>query len=150
TSAFDFGNDVLAHSRSTWARSPIDTTWKPTDSWGFKPLWSSGPAAPPAPFTAPIAGPAPAAIAAVSTAAPSAGGAPWSCAERFFRSESGRRAPAMDVRRLTSPQYASLGLTLYEASGTLGGAPRSAVFAVDGNECRLIGGDTDALIGLNL
>src|SRR5207344_3117526 len=39
---------------------------------------------------------------------------------------------------------------LYEASGKVAGTSRKAVFTIAGDECRLVGGDTDVLIGLNL
>jgi len=54
------------------------------------------------------------------------------------------------MRSVKSPLYASLGLPLYEATGTLEGTPRKAVFTIADGSCRLVGGDTDALIGLNL
>jgi hypothetical protein len=46
--------------------------------------------------------------------------------------------------------YASLGLPLYEATGTLDGTSRKAVFTIADGSCRLVGGDADAINGLNL
>ena len=37
TSAFDANEDVLAESRSSWAKAPIDSTWAPTDGFAKKP-----------------------------------------------------------------------------------------------------------------
>ena len=140
--AYDPNADVMAGSKSTWSKSAVDTTWHPTDGFGFKPLSfkvaSTTPTAP-------------------DTAAQSSGPAPWSCAERFFAKDSDRPAiekdnqsPSLSVRSVKTPLYASLGLPLYEATGTLEGMPRKAVFTIAGGSCRLVGGDADALSGLNL
>ena len=149
--------DVMANSKSTWSKSAVDTTWQPTDGFGFKPLSFKAPASP-GPFS-------PAQIASLPASAegqPAAaskpwGPAPWNCAERFFAKDTDRpatdkdnRSASMDVRNVKSPLYASLGLPLYEASGMLDGASRKAVFTISGGECRLVGGDADALIGMNL
>jgi hypothetical protein len=87
----------------------------------------------------------------------SRGPAPWTCAERFFAKDADRpatdsdnRSASMSVRSVKSPLYAALGLPLYEANGTLGGASRKAVFTIANGECHLLGGDADALIGMNL
>jgi hypothetical protein len=136
TSGFDPNKDVMAGSRSTWSKNAVDTTWKPTDGFGFKPLSFTG--APPLP------GPN---VAAAST--PSGPG-PWTCAEQLFAGDTGHKSASMDVRSVKNPMYASLGVPLYEASGTLGGSSRKAVFTIAGGECRLVGGDADALIGMNL
>jgi hypothetical protein len=56
----------------------------------------------------------------------------------------------MGVKPLATPLYASLGLPLYEANSTSGAAPRKAVFAISGGACRLVGGDVDAILGLEL
>lgn len=140
-SVFDLDKDVWAGSRATWSRSVVDTTWKPKDDWGFRPLspqrQSPNTAAPYAAATAASATPA-------SPAAP----APWSCAEKLFAKD--KRSPSMDLRSVKSTRYASLGLPLYEASGIVDGASRKAVFTIAGDECRLVGGDADVLIGLNL
>ena len=135
-SVFDLDKDVLAGSRSTWTKSPIDTTWKPTDGWGFKTLS----------FNEPWSDPALPYVAAAPTAPTPSGPTPWTCAEKLFANKS----PSMDLRRLNSPQYASLGVPLYEASGMMDGASKKAVFTIAGDECKLVGGDADALIGLNL
>jgi hypothetical protein len=150
-SAYDPNVDVMAGSRSTWAKSAVDTTWKPTDSWGFKPLSFKGSSPDtPSPYTAAAAA---ASTAPAATSAP----APWTCAEKLFAKDADRpetekdnRSPSMDLRSLKSSQYASLGLPLYEASGKVAGASRKAVFTIAGDECRLVGGDADVLIGLNL
>jgi hypothetical protein len=141
--AFDPNANVFKGSESTWAKNAVDTTWKPTDGFGFKPLSFKG--------ASPGAGSPDAA-----TTSPS-GPAPWSCAESFFAKDADRpatdkdnRAASMTVKSVKSPMYASLGLPLYEASGTLDGASRKAVFTIAGGACRLVGGDADALIGLNL
>jgi hypothetical protein len=140
--AYDPNANVMAGSKSTWSKNAVDTTWKPTDGFGFKPLS----------FT--VGSTTPAAEAAASTPA---GVAPWSCAESFFAKDADRPAtdkdnqsPSMSLRSVKSPLYASLGLPLYEATGVLDGASRKAVFTISGGSCRLVGGDADALIGLNL
>ena len=135
-SAFDFDKDVLAGGRATWSKSAIDTTWKPTDGWGFKPI-SFGEARP---------NPARSSVAAAPSQPKPSGPTPWSCAEKLFANKS----PSMDLRSVNSPRYASLGLPLYEAKGIVDGASRKAVFTIAGDECKLVGGDADALMGLNL
>jgi hypothetical protein len=147
-SAYDPNVDVMAGSRSTWSKSAVDTTWNPTDSWGFKKLSFN---APTPDTTLPLVAAAPA--GAEGPAEP----APWTCAEKLFAKDADRpetdkdnRSASMDVKAVKSPLYASLGLPLYEASGMLGGASRKAVFTIAGGACRLVGGDADALIGLNL
>jgi hypothetical protein len=149
-SAYDLDKDVLAGSRSSWTKSVVDTTWKPTDGWGFKPLSFKG-AVPPPELVASRDATTPYAPATPS------GPAPWTCAERLFAKDADRPetdkdngAPSLELRRLKSPRYASLGVPLYEASGVLNGASRKAVFTIAGDQCRLVGGDADALIGLNL
>jgi hypothetical protein len=149
--AYEGRPDVMASSKSTWSQSAVDTTWKPTDGFGFKPLSFKAPAPPPEFASSQSAG-----TAAAAAARPS-GPAPWTCAERFFAKDTDRpttdkdnRSDSMDVRNVKSPLYAALGLPLYEASGVLGGTPRKAVFTISGGECRLVGGDADALIGMNL
>ncbi len=151
-SAHDTRADVMANSRSTWSKSVVDTTWKPTDGFGFKPLSFKAPAAPPPEFSYSPTGDSP-----TSAATRSSGAAPWTCAERYFAKDADRPATdkdnqsaSMDVKRVKSPLYAALGLPLYEASGRLAGTPRKALFTISDGECRLVGGDTDALIGLNL
>jgi hypothetical protein len=150
-SAYEPIVDVMAGSRSTWAKNAVDTTWKPTDSWGFKPITFGGTSPD---TTAPYTSAASAASAA--PAVPSAP-APWTCAEKLFAKDSDRpetdkdnRSSSMDLRSLKDSRYASLGLPLYEASGKVAGVSRKAVFTIAGDECRLLGGDADTLIGLNL
>jgi hypothetical protein len=155
-SAYDPNKDVMAFTRSTWSPSVVDTTWKPTDSWGFKPITFGGstPDTPvpyaPVPYTASVA-------SAPTAASSPAGPAPWSCAEKLFAKDHDRpvtdkdnRSSSMDLKSLNGAPYAALGLPLYEASGKVAGASRKAIFTIAGDECRLVGGDTDALIGLNL
>ncbi len=64
--------------------------------------------------------------------------------------EKDNQSPSMSLRSVKSPLYASLGLPLYEAIGTIDGTPRNAVFTIAEGTCRLVGGDADAVIGLNL
>jgi len=125
TSGIDMSKDVFSRSHATWAKSPIDTTWKPTDGFGFKPMKSkrSDEPAPPEPT-------------------------PWTCAESLFG--EGKRSESMSVKPVSGGASASLGVTLYEAQGVIGGRVRKAVFTIADAECRLVGGDADALIGLNL
>jgi hypothetical protein len=56
----------------------------------------------------------------------------------------------MQVRPLKTPLYASLGMPLYEAETKVADKARKAVFAITGGQCRLVGGDSDAILGLNL
>ncbi len=140
--ALDPNANVMAGSQSTWAKNAVDTTWKPTDGFGFKAI-SFQAASPDA--------------ESPDGSAPSSGPAPWNCAEGFFvkdadrpATEKGNQSPSMTLRSVKSPLYASLGLPLYEASGLFDGASRKAVFTIAGGACRLVGGDADALIGLNL
>jgi hypothetical protein len=145
-SAYDPNTDVMAFTRSTWSKSVVDTTWRPTDGWGFRPITFGGSttetSAPysPVPYTPSVA-------SAPSAASAPSGPAPWTCAEKLFENH---RSSSMDVKTLQSTQYAALGLPLYEASGKVAGASRRAVFTIAGDECRLVGGDADALNGLNL
>jgi hypothetical protein len=140
--AFDPNANVMAGSESKWAKNAVDTTWKPTDGFGFKPLSFK------------VASPE---NGAPGNATSSAGPAPWNCAENFFLKDADRPAtekdnvsPSLSVRSVKSALYASLGLPLYEANGTIDGAPRKAVFTIAEGMCRLVGGDADAVIGLNL
>ncbi len=140
--AYDPNTNVMAGSETTWAKNVVDTTWKPTDGFGFKPLSFK--------VTSPEAG-------APDAAAKTSGPAPWNCAESFFVKDADRPAtekdnqsPSMSLRSVKSPLYASLGLPLYEAIGTIDGTPRNAVFTIAEGTCRLVGGDADAVIGLNL
>jgi hypothetical protein len=149
--AFDPNANVMAGGVSTWSKNAVDTTWKPADGFGFKPL-SFRVASPPPEIASSRDTGAP----YVAAATPS-GPAPWTCAERLFAKDADRpaadkenRSASMDVKTVKNPLYASLGLPLYEANGMLGGASRKAVFTIAGGECRLVGGDADALIGLNL
>jgi len=150
TSAFDMSKDILAPTRSTWTKNVIDTTWTPKDGFGFTPLW---PGTPPRPALVPLpnAGERPgdetAAVEPVDVTAPAAP-APWSCAEKFFATD--KRPETLSVRSVQSRLSDALGIKLYEASGMIGGRQRKAVFTIADGSCRLVGGDADAIIGLNL
>jgi hypothetical protein len=56
----------------------------------------------------------------------------------------------MTVRTMNNKTSNDLGVPLYEAEGKLRGMPRRAVFTIVENQCRMVGGDADALTGLNL
>ena len=141
TSAYDLSKDVMAGSRSTWAPNVVDTTWVPTDSWGFKPL-SAPDSVKTGRYPMSFATPAP---VEVPVAASRPGPNPWTCGESIFAGASG-----LSVRPLTGPTYKSLRLPLYVAEAQVASTKRKAVFAVTGEACRLVGGDTDAIRGLNL
>ncbi len=158
-SAYDFSKDVLAPTRSTWSKSAVDTTWTPQNSWGFKPLWPS--AAPKRPETAPVplssapyttgtAGSEAEDLGHPTSAAQTVLDQSWACAERLFAGDNGHVSSSVDVGRVTSAPFTSLGLTLYEAHGMLAGARHMAVFTVGHDQCRLVGGDTEAITGMNL
>ncbi len=134
TSGFDTSKDVMAGSRSAWSKSAVDTEWKPADGFGFKPLSFKGAAKPP-----------PELVAMLPKAT---GPAPWECAEAIF--EKDNRAASLSVKPLTTPLYAALGVPLYEANAKSGAAPRKAVFAISGGACRVVGGDVDSILGLDL
>jgi hypothetical protein len=142
TSSYDLSKDVMAGSRSTWAPNVVDTTWVPTDSWGFKPL-SAPDSAKKARYPMSFATPAPVDVPA--TASRPAEPNPWSCGEAIFAGASG-----LAVRPLKAPTYAALGLPLYVAEARVASTKFKAVFAIAGDACRLVGGDTDAIRGLNL
>ena len=141
-SAFDLSKDVLAGSRSTWSKDAVSTTWAPADSFGFKNLWSTPPAREVPPLTEAPPPPAPYAPSAPE-AAPAA--TPWSCAEKMMKTD-GARAGSLQVHPLQGAAYEPLGMKLYEALAD----DRRVIFTVSGGECRVIGGDTDELLGLNL
>jgi hypothetical protein len=146
TSGLDMKKDVFAKSRATWAESIVDTTWKPTDGFGFKPLWPSAPR----PQVIPEVPkqetdmrpepPAPPELASLAT--------PWTCAEALFARDG--KPTSMTVRTLGDRVSGALGIPLYEASGTLRGVPRKAVYTIDRGECRMVGGDAGVLTGTNL
>jgi hypothetical protein len=54
------------------------------------------------------------------------------------------------VQLLSDSRYKALRVPLYEADATIGSSPRKAIFTIAGGECRLVGGDADAILGLNL
>lgn len=141
TDAYANSKDVFARSHSTWAKDVVDTTWMPTDGWGFKPLtWKNE--APKTVYPMDFA-----TTASAETSAPS-GPTPWSCGESIFAKDS--RAPAIRVRALPGTRYKALGVPLYEADASVDGAPRKAIFTIQGGDCRLVGGDADAILSLNL
>ncbi len=129
-SGFDLSKDVFSGRRSSWSKGAVDTTWKPSEGWGFRPpTFKVGAQRPPA----------------IAPAGPS----PRDCAESLFAQDAGP-ANALTVRPLKTPLYASLGIPLYEAEGKSGAVSRKAVFTLVDGACRLVGGDADALSGLNL
>ena len=142
TNAYDTTKDVMAGSRSTWSSDAVDTTWKPQDGWGFKPLSFRG--ATRAPEFVDVYVPPPVEVAA-GPPPPD----PWKCGETLFASDSGV-AGTMRVRPLEGPAYAALGVPLYVAETKVASKPRTAVFTIAGGTCRLVGGDADAVLGLNL
>jgi hypothetical protein len=155
TNAYDTNADVMANSKSTWKQDAVDTTWKPQDGFGFKPLSykEPGTAQTPAEVAALTAAPAPYGGEVARPMGPS----PWECAEAIFAKDTDKpttdksnRAASLDVQPVKTPLYASLGIPLYEARSELSGTPRKAVFAITGGQCRLVGGDADAILGLNL
>lgn len=129
-SGFDMSKDVLAGSRSTWSKDAVDTTWKPSEGFGFKPPTFKVGREP-------------------SSETAAANPSPWACAESLFARDAGKPA-ALEVRPLKTPLYASLGVPLYEADGKSGETSRKAVFMIVDGACRLVGGDADELLGLNL
>lgn len=152
--AYDPHADVMANSKSSWSKSVVDTTWQPTDGFGFKKLSFKGAAATPPELLASV--PAPAPYAERSTPASSAP-SPWECAEKIFTAHASdpmkndtQKSKKLEVHPIKTPLYASLGLPLYEARGTADGATRRAVFTITSDTCRLVGGDVDSILGLNL
>ena len=150
TNAYDMDKDVMAKSKSTWSKDAVDTTWKPQDGFGFKPLAYKGTGPPPTPEQE---------VAALTAPAPytrPSGPSPWGCAEAIFAKDADKpadpanRAPSLDVKPVKTPLYASLGLPLYEANSEIAGKPQKAIFTITGGQCRLLGGDSDAILGLNL
>lgn len=154
TNAYDPNADVMASSKSTWSKSAVDTTWNPQDGFGFKKLSFKGATEPPPELVASIPQAAP--YAERPAAAPQ-GPAPWTCAETIFVKDGDRpptdkdnRAASLKVKPLKTPLYASLGLPLYEAEAGKAENTRKAVFTIAGGACRLVGGDSDVILGLNL
>jgi hypothetical protein len=154
TNAYDPNANVMAGSKSTWSKNAVDTEWKPQDGFGFKALSFKGATQPPPELVAALPSAAP--YTDRPAVAPS-GPAPWTCAETIFAKDSGQpasdkdnRAASMKVRPVQSTLYASLGLPLYEAEAGTGTVSRKAVFTIAGGACRLVGGDADVILGLNL
>jgi hypothetical protein len=153
--AYDPNADVMASSKSTWSKSAVDTTWQPQDGFGFKKLSFHG--ATEQPFdVATNVPPAASPYVERPTAAPQ-GPAPWTCAEKLFvkdpdkpATDKDNRAASLKVHPLRSPLYAALGLPLYEAEAGTGPGAYKAVFTIAGGACRLVGGDADTILGLNL
>jgi|KBSSwiStaDraftv2_1062776.scaffolds.fasta_scaffold34371_2 hypothetical protein len=142
TSAYDPNKDVMEGSRSTWGKNAVDTEWKPQDGFGFKKL-SYIAAAPPTGMP--------------SAPSLSRGPGAWECAEAIFAkttdvpaSDKENRPASMTVKPLTSALYANLGVPLYEADAPSSSGSRKAVLAVSGGACRLVGGDVDSILGLEL
>jgi len=154
TNAYDPNADVMAGSKSTWSKNAVDTTWKPQDGFGFKNLSFKGAVEQPPEFAAALP---PASPYVDRPAAAPQGPAPWTCAEKIFVKDTDKpatdkenRAASLTVHPVKSPLYASLGLPLYEAQAGSGDNSRKAVFTIAGGACRLVGGDSDAILGLNL
>jgi hypothetical protein len=155
TNAYDPNADVMKDTRSTWAKNAVDTTWKPQDGFGFKPLGYKEAETTPA-FVAAL----PTITPYTSRNAPASeplGPTPWACAETMFSKDTSKpvdtkdnRAASMRVRPVKSSLYASLGLPLYEAEAGADPEPRKAIFTIAAGECRLVGGDSDVVLGLNL
>ena len=150
TNAYDTSKDVMANTKSTWSASVVDTTWKPTDGFGFKPL-SSSESAKVKSYPMTFAAPAPIEAPHVASVGPS----PWSCGEAIFAndhdaSKSANRASSIAVHALKEPRYAALGVPLYEAKAKVASGQQRAIFTITGGQCRLIGGDADAILGMNL
>jgi len=151
--AYDMNADVMKDSQSKWAPNAVDTTWKPEDSFGFKPLSYKDTTQTPAEVAALTAAPSPYGRDLGKPAGPT----PWQCADAIFAKDPDKpatdktnRAASLEVHALKGPLYASLGLPLYEAQAKVSGTTRKAVFAITGEQCRLVGGDADAILGLNL
>jgi hypothetical protein len=125
TSGFDLSKDVFSMSHASWSKNVIDTTWTPKDGFGFKSMSTKRAETPAAPDPT-----------------------PWSCAEKLFADEG--KSESMSVKVVDGGMSSALGVTLYEAQGVLSGLVRKAVFTISDGECRLVGGDADALMGLNL
>jgi hypothetical protein len=138
----------MKDTRSTWSKSAVDTTWKPTDGFGFKPLgYKEEPTS--SAFVASLPTITPYAARTAPGSDP-ADPTPWACAETMFAKDTAQpvdtkdnRAPSMRVRPVKSSLYASLGLPLYEAEAGADPDPRKAIFTIAAGECRLVGGDAD-------
>ena len=151
TSAYDLNKEVMANSKSTWSKDVVDTTWQPTDGFGFKPLSSKTTAATASKYPLTFSAPAPIPVASASSSGPS----PWSCGESIFAKDhdaeaSANRATSITVHALKEPRYTALGLPLYKAEAKVNGEKQEAIFTVAGGQCRLLGGDSDAILGMNL
>jgi hypothetical protein len=150
TDAYASSKDVWARSHSTWTKDVVDTTWTPTDGWGFRPLtWKSE--------TAKAVYPMDFAATAPAEASAPSGPTPWSCGESIFATEpgapadrAGNRASSIRIRPVSGARYKALGVPLYQADAKVDGATRKAIFTIAGGECRLVGGDADEILGLNL
>jgi len=134
-----------------WSKDVVDTTWQPTDGFGFKPLSSKTTAATASKYPLTFSAPAPIPVASASSSGPS----PWSCGESIFAKDhdaeaSANRATSITVHALKEPRYTALGLPLYKAEAKVNGEKQEAIFTVAGGQCRLLGGDSDAILGMNL
>lgn len=143
SSAFDATVDVLAGSRSKWAVAPIDPTWRPEDGFRKEPEVEPIPAE--RLFTPPSLEPLPEAVRAF---------APSACARRLFATARGEGTEASEgipsvgaVSRESAAILAAIPFPLFRAEAKIGGAAVRAVFAVEEDACRLVGGDWPRIFG---
>jgi hypothetical protein len=115
----------------------------PSDSWGFKPL-SASDSEKKTRYPLSFAAPAPVDVP-VTAASASRGPSPWSCGEAIFPAASG-----LTVKPLKGDPYRALRLPLYVAEAKVAPFTRKAIFTIAGTDCRLVGGDTDAIREMNL
>ncbi len=170
-SAFDGRIDVFEHSRSSWSRSPIDPAWWPTETTWLTPrapapaveqqeageessessqpteaaeVASAGTSAPVLPQFTPAGRPA------------AKGGRvdPEVCAREIFRPLTSRgdreREAKVSVTPAVDASLSKLPLDLYRGRLEVDGNTYAALFATEGEVCRLIGGDLDPLLGTTL
>jgi hypothetical protein len=155
TNAFDPNADVMKNTRSTWSKDAVDTTWKPQDGFGFKPLGYKEPAKLPGEIAS--SWPTVTPYTSSTSTVPAEGPSPWACAETMFAKDPGKpleeqdnKAAAMRVRPVKSSMYAALNLPLYEAEAGAAPETHKALFTIAAGQCRLVGGDSDVVLGLNL
>ena len=150
-SAFDLNEDVLARGRVEWPKPAIDPTWTPSD--GFKRWGTSyaGAARTPSPLR-------PGVVEANSAAKASLASPPsarpmtlQACAEKLAAMQiAAAKPPELRVRTLSGGRYAWIPLSLYELEVVGASATLRAVFALVGDDCRLVGGDLAGLMGVSM
>jgi hypothetical protein len=164
-SAFDGRIDVFEHSRSAWSRSPIDPVWWPTETTWLTPR-APAPAAEQREAEEESSEPTEAAeVASAGTSAPvlpqftpagrpaAKGGRvdPEICAREIFRPLTSRgdreREAKLSVTPAVDASLSKLPLDLYRGRLEVDGHTYAALFATEGEVCRLIGGDLDPLLG---